>query len=205
MRRLALIALFVCLSVAAKGQSPNAAPTNSPCTLSIAQSPEIRGLRLGMAADKLLAAFPLGPHQQAIEGAIKESKKPDNYGVGRVGLQSYGSTDTPRFSGVSSIGVELLDERISSFTISYSGPQWTSVDQFIGKLSEALRLPTAERWSREAGGPNKFLKCAGFGISAFALPGSAGSIVSVRDASASQIVNDRREAAKEKERQAFKP
>ena len=171
--------------------------------MSIAQSPEIRGVRLGMTTEKLLTAFSDEASQEAIAAAIKDSKNPSNYGFGRVALQP-GNTSNPKFANVNYISIEVLDNKVSEFQVGYVGPEWKSVDQFITKLSEAFHLLPAEDWEGPSG-PNKALRCNGFAISVYGNPGSPSSSVNVTDVSAPKIVNDRREAAKEQVRQAFKP
>lgn len=200
MRQVIFVVLLTCFAVTAKGQ---VSTENLPCKLTVAQSPEIRGIRLGMTAAKLQAAFPEEANQAAVEKVIKDSKQPANYGVGRVGLQVPGNTPNPKFANVNYIGIDLLDDRVSSFSIGYLGPEW-SVEQFIAKLSEAFNLPPAENWSGAAPDTNKSLKCDGFVINVFSSGGGTSS-VSVGDSSALQTVNNRREAEKERVRQAFKP
>ena len=204
MRQVIFVVLLLCLAATAKDQGPSSSTANQPCKLTVAQSPEIRGIRLGMTAAKLQAAFPEENNQAAIEIALKESKQPTKYGAGRAALQPSQSTPNPKFSNVGYIDIDLLDERVSAFSVGYYGPEWKSTEQFIAKLLEAFHLPAAENWSGAAADPNRSLRCEGFVINAFS-SGGGNSLVTVGDVSASKIVNDRREAAKEKVRQAFKP
>jgi hypothetical protein len=205
MRQMILLSLILCVTATIRGQVAGSSSANSQCVLAVAQSPEIRGIRLEMSAEKLMAAFPEELNRTAIDKAIKDSKKPENYGLGRTDLRPAIGVANPKFVDVNWISVDLLDERVTSFTIGYVNPAWSSVDQFITKLSETLQLPAPEKWGGEPGSPNKFLKCDGFGVSALANPGTYGGMVSVRDALASQTVANRREAEKEKARKAFKP
>ena len=203
MRQVVFVVLLICFAATAKGQSSTSATANQPCKLTVAQSPEIRGVRLGMTAAKLLAAFPEENNQAAIENAIKVSKQPASYGVGRLDLRR--DPTNPRFSFVNYITVEILDERVSRFHVAYVGPEWKSTEQFIAKLSEAFHLLPAENWSGAATDMNSSLKCDGFEVNVFRSIGNIDSSVSVRDVSAPQTVHNRREADKEKVRQAFKP
>lgn len=93
-------------------------------------------------------------------------------------------------------------DSVTSVQIEYAGTEWKTVDQFVAKLSEGLRLPSSS-WER--GDLSSHLKCDGFRVEAYAFHGSTQSLVRVRDTAAPQVVEDRREAAKEKARQAFKP
>ena len=204
MRQVVFVVLLICFAATAKGQSSTSATANQPCKLTVAQSPEIRGIRLGMTVAKLQAAFPEAVNQAGIESAIQASKVPMNYGLARVTLQASQTAPNPKFANINHIGVDLLDERVSGFHVAYVGPEWKSTEQFISKLSEAFHLPPAENWSGAANGPNRLLKCEGVVINVFSSGGSNSS-VTVGDLSASQVVNNRREAEKEKVRQAFKP
>ena len=201
MKRLALLALLVCMAATIQAQSPNA---SSQCTLSVAQSPEIRGIRLGLSVDKLLLLFPEDANRNAIQQGVRDSKRADNYGMARFDLRADPAVTNARFSGVGVITVEMLDEHVTSFYVSYDGPYWKSVDQFIGKLSEALKLPSVDNWKMEAGDSSRSLQCNGFSVSVHT-SGGANNYVWVRDASVQESVKDRREASREKARQAFKP
>ena len=167
-----------------------------------AQAPEIRGIRLGMNAQQLLSLFPEDGNRQRITDAVKESKRIDKYGVGRFDIRADREIANPRLTGVNYITVELLDERVTSFHISYAGPEWESVDQFVAKLSDALQLPNS--WE-PVGEWQKLLRCDGFVVDVYTTRDSAESWVRVQDTSAHRFVEDRRKTAKEKEREVFKP
>lgn len=203
MRQVVFVVLLICFAATAKGQSSTSATANQPCKLTVAQSPEIRGVRLGMTAAQLQAAFPEAVNQVGIESAIQASKVPMNYGLGRVTLQASQTAPSPKFANINHIGVDLLDGRVSGFYVGYVGPEWKSTEQFISKLSEAFHLLPAPNWSGATSDPQRSLKCDGFVINANS--GGNYSSVSMSDVSASQTVPNRREADKEKVRQAFKP
>jgi len=203
MKYAALLILLACTSLLSIGQTPRSPPGKAKCILTRTQSPEIRGIRLGMAPDELLAVYPEDVNRLKISEAIKESKRAINFGVGRFDLQPDRENPNPRFKGVNYITIELLDERVTSFHIAYAGPQWSTADEFVEKLSEALHLPR-ESWEG-GGGNSQSLKCDGFVVNAYASSDTAQNWVQVHDTSAPQVVADRRQQAKEKERQAFKP
>jgi hypothetical protein len=205
MKYAALLTLLTCVSLVSFGQTPGVSSSSaiSKCTLTRAQSPEIRGVRLGLTAEQLLALFPDDANRQRINEAIKQSKRADKYGFARFDLQSNTEVRDPRFAGLSYLAIDMLDERVTGFHIGYAGPEWNSVDQFVAKLSEAVRLPTA-LWEPPQGNQQS-LKCDGFVVDAYVSRGTAQNSVRVQDTSVTQVVSDRRETAKEKERQAFKP
>jgi hypothetical protein len=199
MKYAALVGLLLWLTTNAVGQT-----ATPQCSLTRERSPEIRGVRLGMTTDKLATIFPEDENRASIEKAVKESKRVDKYGDVRFTLQPNKEAVNPKFSGVNWISIEILDEHIASFQVSYVGPEWNNVDEFISKVADAFHLPTASTWA-PANEYQKSLKCDGFVVSAFVTKGSSNPIVSVGDTSTARVVSDRREAAKEKERQAFKP
>jgi len=202
MKYAALLIFLACTSLVCAGQTPSP-PGKGKCVLTRAESPEIRGIRLGMTPDQLLAVYPEDLNRLKVSEAIKESKRATNYGVGRFDLRPDRETPNPRFKGLNYITIELLDERVTSFHIGYAGPQWSTADQFVEKLSEALHLPR-EPWEGR-GGVSQSLKCDGFVVNAYASSDTAQNWVQVHDTSAPQVVEDRRQLAKEKERQAFRP
>src|SRR5262245_56779803 len=81
-----------------------------------------------------------------------------------------------QFAGVESVSAGIHRGRVIDFNIDYVGPTWTTVDEWIMKLSETLKLPAVQDWvvgPDET--PNKLLKCDGIEIEA-ALQGGSGSI-----------------------------
>ena len=195
------LTFVACVVLLTFSQTPSSSSAVSRCSLTPEQAPELRGIRLRMSPEQLLALFPEDRNQQAITQAIKESKRTDKYGFGRFDLRPDRETANPRFEGINYIAVDLLDERVTSFHIAYVGPEWNTADQFVAKLSDALRLPSSS-WER-SDDTRQSLKCDGFRVEAYAF--SAQSWVRVHDTSAPRVVEDRREAVKEKKRQAFKP
>ena len=200
MKCTALLGLLIWLTTTSVGQTA-AAPQ---CSLTRAQSPEIRGVRLGMSTDKLAAVFSEDENHTSIDRAVKESKRVDNYGDARFTLHPNKEVANPNFSGVNWVGIEILDEHVASFQVSYVGPEWNNVDEFIAKVADAFHLPTGSVWA-SANEYQKSLMCDGFVLSAFVTKGSNNPILSVGDTSTRKLVSERREAVKEKERRAFKP
>jgi hypothetical protein len=197
------LTMIACLTLLIAGQTPSgSASGQSPCSLTPEQSPEIRGVRLGMSTEQLHKLFPEVNNRQRIDGGITASKQPDAFGAASFGLHPDGQAPNPQFEGVNYISIRLLDERVVSFQIAYAPTEWNSVDEFVARLAEGLRLP---RVSWETGNESSILKCNGFRIDAYASKNSRQSTVRVWDTSVDKIVEDRKEAAREKVRQAFKP
>lgn len=202
MKYVFLLTLVACFALPTVTQTPSGSSADLRCSLTREQAPEIRGIRLGTSTEQLLSLFPEEANRQRITDAIQNSKRVDSFGVGRFDLVPDKEVANPKLAGINYITVEVIDERVTSFHIEYAGIEWKTVDQFTAKLSEGLRLP---RSSWESGVDSSHLNCDGFTVEAYASRGSRQSVVRVRDTSAPQVVEDRREAAKEKARQAFKP
>ena len=202
--RYAVLTFAACFALVSFSPTSSSSTANAGCSLTLGQSPEIRGIRLGMTAEQLLTLFPEDANRLGITEAIKRSKAADQYGVGRFDLRADSKTVNPRLTGISYITAEMIDERVTSFHISYTGPEWKTPDQFVAKLSEAFGLPNDASWDR-GDESRESLKCNGFVVDGYAFKGSGENWVRVQDTSVPRLVEARREAAKEKERQAFKP
>ncbi len=198
-----VLTFVACVALLAVGQTPVASSKDARCTLTREQAPQVRDIRLGMPVAQLLDLFPEDSNRRSITDAIKESKRVDKFGLARFDLRPDNQVANPRLAGVNSITVEMIDERVTAFHVAYAGPEWKSVDQFVAKLSDSLRLPGSS-WESTSESQQS-LNCDGFRVQAFAPEGSIQSSVLVQDTSAHRVVEDRRETAKEKVRQAFRP
>jgi hypothetical protein len=126
-------------------QTSSTQPNQSNCLLTI--SPAIRGIRLGMTAEEVLALLPPGNESQLNRRAVALAERPPNFGVARLSLQSsyYPSSAIASFAGVNSISITLLDKQVVDLGVSYSGPNsnprgpaWNSIDDFITKIMRTL-------------------------------------------------------------------
>ena len=189
------------------------APDQQRCTLTVDQSPAVRGIRLGMVTEQVFALFPGSSERPETKNAIASAGGHPNYGV--VGLYfqpfTYPSAAMERFSGIESISITLFDGRVTDMRVVYAGsssyprgPAWSNVDDFIAKLSEAFALPGAKDWL-QLSESTKTLKCNGFDLEA-STRGATGSIALRDNAVAYQdIVRQRAAADEEKMRREFKP
>ena len=178
--------LILCVPGLAQKKTVNQKPA---CTLRLDQSPELRGLRMGMTQAAVLARFP---------GVTIE--KPDKFGLARLRLSIIDTTafikssardkgvqpdmlagagegsafviDSSRFAtlkGVRKIQMRLIDGHLAYLQITYDDQiKWESVDQFIETISATLKLP--KEWQvpedSDSAGQQKELRCDGFVISA---------------------------------------
>lgn len=194
---LALITILVLATLTfAQTQTENSSTRR--CELTLAQSPIIRGLKLGMTPDEVLALFPGRSENPTIRSALADA--PKAFGVARFTVTPARS-EKP-FEGVNLFDFEFVDNNLTAFYVAYSGPEWNNIREFISVLSSYLKLPGIEYWEPPDAETFKTLKCAGFEVRAQI--GSA-NYLKVSNPLGSKTVVDRQNEAKEKARQTFKP
>jgi hypothetical protein len=178
-------------------------PDPPKCSLTLAQAPELRGLRLGMNISEVKAKLP------AISKDI-DSKQEDKYGYFEVGY-SPGSTwqlGKGRNYGlqeVENVYLEFLDGRLTCIAISYAQSRWENKDgvpdagQYSSYVSKLLKLPNAWEgdWNR------RILRCEGFELIAYIdlliFHPSLPTLV-LKESAAEQIIQTRISNEKEKEK-----
>jgi hypothetical protein len=167
----------------------NSGPPVPQCILKISESPEFRGLKLGL--DRGTAQIP---------GML--TPRPDKYVINSETVkEDYLKRGWPnRFQGVSGLYVKLFDDRLVAFTIFYDDSvQWPSLDEFIVKLPN---LPNA--WVKWKGDRLlKYMKCDGFIIAA-AIVGGSGQVV-LEDSTLEERLQKRIAEVDKRERATFKP
>jgi hypothetical protein len=199
MKTVLLIALVLGLISTVTAQTSNTAASGAgECKLTLAQAPVIRGIRLGMTAEQVLAQIPgaesdsnlLAGLSRDYFGSRSSSVVPGNY-----------ATAKEKFAGISSINVTFLDGRLVSLYIQYAGPEWRSNAQFVARLAEVLSLPSIGSWKPSNNG--LALMCDGFEIWGRGNP----PVIAMKDlkADTAKVVREREEVLKEKARRAFKP
>jgi len=187
----------------APSQASNPQPAQNRCTLTEATSPNVRGLRLGMSTQQLLALFPGITKKKEMKDAIEKAKSATGAEAAYLGFDPATEGDAQQFAGVGSVSAGLYKARVVDFSVQYIGAAWT-VDAWIAKLSETFKLPSAQDWvvgPNEA--PNKVLKCDGILIEAAIQGGSA--TIRVRNTEDLKEIDERTKAAEEKKRQEIKP
>jgi len=195
------LALMTMPAYAQQPSPPSQPLPQAQCGLTEATSPNVRGVRLGMTTEQLLALFPGSTRRRDLKDALERARSARGDETARLSFDAADASGDS-FSGVDSVALSLNKGRVTEFTVSYVGPTWRNVDEWIAKLSESLKLPAARRWvvgPNEA--PNKVLKCTGIEIEA-AIQGGGGSIT-IRGAEPKG--GDRRNPGEEKQRREFKP
>jgi hypothetical protein len=183
--------------------APPIAETNAPaqekpsCSLTLAGAPTINGLRLGMTSDEVLALFPGSKNDPPVRADLE--RPPSRYGTSSFNLSPDKYESKDRFTGISQVTIRLLDGRVSEFRMSYNGPAYAQVDNFITKFAAASNLPKADQWEAYVGMENqmKTLKCTEFEVQAF-VGGQGGNLnyVDVKDLIADKKLKDRRDKAR---------
>jgi hypothetical protein len=172
--------------------------TDKPiCTLTLAGAPDIKGLRLGMTAEQVLAIFPGSDQDAELRAAL--ARPPSNFGVNGFVIRPEKYQSKEIFSGITQITFTLLDGRVSSFSVGYNGPEYSHVDKFVAKVIEGTNLPPVDAWEGYVGmdAQLKMLKCPEIEIRAFVGgPGGNLNYLLMNDLVAAKKLKERRDKAK---------
>lgn len=176
---------------------PGAAGRQAASKLTVAQSPNIGGLKLSMTIEQVLALFPGIKDDAEVRASLSRPANP----FGELSLVINPGKYSPknRLDRVSQIAFTFLDGRISTLSVSYDGPVWEHVDGFVAKFSGETNLPGADSWDAFVGMDTqlKTLRCRDFEVSVYA--GGNGvniNYVQMRDLTAQQTVKERKAKAR---------
>jgi hypothetical protein len=177
--------------------SSTASQDKVPCTLTLAGSPTINGLRLGMTSDEVLALFPGIKQDAEVQDSL--SRPPSTLGVSSFVVRPSRYESKDKFPGITQISFTLLDGRVYSISIGYKGPEYSHVDKFVEKFVEGKTLPSVDQWEPYVGMDNtlKVLKCSEFEANVF-IGGAGGNLnyVLLKDLVADKKLRDRRAKAR---------
>ena len=188
----------------AYGRATGEPSAQAACALTEANSPAVRGIRLGMGVDQLAALFPGSSKRREIRDALDRAKASNGNELVTLIFDPAMDGGGDRFAGVVSVSARVHGGHVVAFNVFYAGTAWGSIDEWVGKLAEAYGLPTAARWvAGPSESPNKVLACNGIEVEA-ALQGG-GSSIAVRNAAQIKGADDRTNAAEERKRREFKP
>src|SRR6266478_4656524 len=155
--------------VQSPAQTNNASAQEKPtCQLTLAGAPDIKGLRLGMTTDEVLALFPGSKDDAEVRTSL--SRPPSQFSVSSFLIRPEKYESKGKFAGVNQITFTLLDGRVSTFSVGYNGPEYSHVDKFVVKAVEGTNLPPADQWEAYVGMDTqlKTLKCQDFEVRVFA-------------------------------------
>ena len=181
-------------------QTNNTSGQDKPtCQLTLAGAPEIKGLRLGMKADEVLALFPGSKDDAEVRASL--SRPPSQFGQSSFVIRPDRYESKEKFAGINQITFTLLDGRVSNFSVGYNGPEYSHVDKFVTKFIEGTNLPPVDQWEAYVGMDNslKILKCTDFEIRVF-IGGQGGNLnyVLMKDLEAEKKLKARRDKARAK-------
>ena len=177
-------------------------PAQTRCSLTEANAPSVRGLRLGMTAEQVIALFPGSAKNKEMKAALDKAKSTTGSETVYLSFDPSTSTNKEKFAEVGSISVGFYKARVKGLEVEYLGATWTTVDEWVGKLSEAFKLPGVEAWvAGPSENPNKVLKCNGIEIEAAIQGGGASIRIWDTEYSKGQSTN----AGEERKRREFKP
>ena len=192
------------IAMAAYGQGTGEQRPQSVCALTEATAPSVRGLRLGMSTEQVLALFPGSARRRELRDTVERAKTSSSEETTYLSFDAVTDSSGDRLAGIDSVAVGFTKGRVTEFTFTYSGPTWRNVDEWIAKLSESLKLPDVRRWvvgPNET--PNKVLSCNGIEIEA-AIQGGGGSIT-IRSIEHVKAGEHHRNPVEERKRREFKP
>src|SRR5262245_48516148 len=172
------------------------------CDLTESSSPSVRGLKLGMTTEQLIALFPGSAKRSDIKDALAKAKANPGDLV-YLAFNPAADAEPGKFAEVDSVSAGLHNGRVTDFRVSYLGSTWTNIDEWVAKVSETFKLPASEWSVGPSETPNKVLKCSGIEIEAATLGG--GSSIRVRNTEHIKAMRDNAAAEEEKKRRAFKP
>lgn len=174
------------------------------CPATEADSPTVRGVRLGMTVEQVLVLFPAAIKRKEARPAIEKAKAANSSDTVYMSFDPATDSGKQQFVGVDSVSVGTYKGRVVDFSVLYLGPTWKNIDEWIGKLSEAFNLPGAQEWAVGPDEtPNKLLKCSGIEIEG-AIQGGSGSI-RIRNTEYLKGMDERANAHEEKKKREFKP
>ena len=186
--------LLVAASVIPGQAGYSVARAQGACTLTLAQAPAVEGLKLGMKAEEVLALFPGSSADKEVRAAMLAPASP--LGLSGMVIMPQRYPSKAKFPHVNSVTLQLLDGRVISVNVTYEGPEYKHVDEFLGKYLEGKKLPAAHAWEPYVGMDTqlKTLNCKGFELKVFAGGKNVHNLnyIDLADVAARQRIKDRR-------------
>jgi hypothetical protein len=157
-----------------------------------------------MNLQQVLAMFPVGSKRKEIRDAVERAKAATVNETVYLVFDPANEGSSERFAGIDSVLVGVYKGQVVDFTVSYVGPTWRTVDEWVERLRQTWGLPGAQAWGSGLNeNPNKILKCKGVEIEAGIQGG--GASIRVRNTEYNKGIEDSKEAGEERKRREFKP
>src|SRR5262245_18927312 len=180
-------------------------PQGPKCRLTLAQSPVIRGLRLGMTSDELFAIFPANESEEFNRTQnLKKAELPPNFGYTFFNFSPSQYATKDRFIGIGSLGIGLFDRKVIYISADYyNTPEYDRMDQLMEVISRQFSLPEFKDWQSYKGNMGlSSISCDEFTVQVNGY--SSNFNISISNPTYQKIVKDRRQADKIKKREGFK-
>jgi hypothetical protein len=160
-----------------------------------------------MTTQEVLAVFPGSAKRWERERGVKDARekalKPNSSGLLALTFEPSDAAGG-QFANVDSISAFLYKDRLADFALQYGGAGWNSVDEWLARVSETLRLPGPQEWAvGPSETPNKVLKCSGIEIEVAIQGGSAS--IRIRNTEYLKEIEERSNPMDEKKRREIKP
>jgi hypothetical protein len=196
-----IVVMTFVMTAALSAAAQNATPPATQCTVKVA--PVIRGIKLGMSADEVLAMFPGSRENEMVKSALTAGENFASFGLTGFIVFPGQYPSKERFTGISSTTFTFVDGRLLQYGVVYDRPPWPHAADFINKIAAAFKLPPAEYWTNDQGGA-KALSCDGFRVRTYVSnPGASITVMASDDPY--KVQTERRAAFEEKARQEFRP
>lgn len=128
------------------------------CTMTIAQSPSIRGLKLGMT-------------ETEVERLVGNKYKFENQTMEPTRGLSFLASTVPDFEGISFVTLESYDRKLSKISVMYGNEiKWDGIEEFVENFSPKLGIK-GRVWQKEAR-QGASVRCAEFDLALRILGGS---------------------------------
>lgn len=165
------------------------------CKLTLEQSPEVRGLKLGQSLPAVIKHLPGRLHSEG-SFEFRTTPQPDEVGFAKHSV-SVERSKSPTFAGILTIGVQFLDAKLVAIDIMYDpNIEWKSDLEFTASVAANLKLPT-KGWR---GSYPTFLECDGFSVATY----SSYRLVIAQIGIPEELAKRKREL-NDKKRREFKP
>ena len=200
-----IFCVCVLLSFSARAGSQKPSPSPAKCSLTLAQSPIVRGLKLGQSPSDVQNLIAPDGDERSLEilrlGSGSALFRDDFVGVREQTIYS-SLIDSERLKGTRTISLRYLDDKLASFSIDYgSEVKWQSTAHFTAAIAEQLHLPTVG-WGSADSRIKLRLNCDGFFVETFAYQSSE---LKVEKIDLETEISMRRTERERKKRVEFKP
>ena len=184
------------------------------CKLAVNQSPEIKGLRLGLPIQDVITRFGLNETHK-FDLKYNRTYNFDGADALIINYSNYELPKTQEWQFVSSIGLRFLEGKLYLFQIGYDNSQinlWKDTDSFVKVLSESMSLPPLTKGESSnsysyLSSTNALAACEGWTIEITG--GRERGIIELTDTRAKtayiKAKEEKRRADEEKRRDIFKP